>query len=287
MRTQIGVERRCFECGQLCHLCRQLTERRCNTCHEQYCAEHDSGCNFKNVSINLISVSSSAWLIVFESVHGAPLVAEELLCWITRGSRRYIHCPTTRIPTKGFLYVPCYLVIDFINCGPRANLDASSARERLLPSIKAKRGTNKDAEAYGGSKKQDLLNFDLMSGDDVIVLFDKDPFTFMVMNESGSALTIALWLSVLVRRMANNNFLSPSLPCSVRAFYARLIPQSAFTTPLCYVRASTASPWVRLGIYRPLKHPSCHTCHPLQPSRSVFPPYLAIALGIERNEGRI
>lgn len=49
--AKAGVEKHCYECGQQCHRCLQLTQRRCSTCREQYCREHDSGCNAKNVRV--------------------------------------------------------------------------------------------------------------------------------------------------------------------------------------------------------------------------------------------
>ncbi|KAL2049345.1 hypothetical protein ABVK25_010355 [Lepraria finkii] len=43
-----GAEKHCYECGQQCRQCVQLTQRRCSTCREQYCGEHDSGCDATN-----------------------------------------------------------------------------------------------------------------------------------------------------------------------------------------------------------------------------------------------
>ena len=47
--AKAGAEKHCYECGQQCHKCQQLTQRACLACRGQYCREHDSGCNAINV----------------------------------------------------------------------------------------------------------------------------------------------------------------------------------------------------------------------------------------------
>lgn len=79
-RCQIGSERHCYDCGDQCQKCLQLTQRICATCRGQYCIEHDSGCNSKNVSTNVLT-----------PIHVSP-ETDHICClkcaWCARGGRR-------------------------------------------------------------------------------------------------------------------------------------------------------------------------------------------------------